>query len=201
MTSPLQLPQKSLLWLNNCNIMLSKFEIIGIGISVLCMAVALYLVRVETTFLSVAGEGNQKAQLINTGVVVVGDSGDVIGARKDALLEAADARGNIKKLMIEDILVGTGDEVKVGDSVSVHYIGTLQNGQEFDNSRKRGEPFSFTVGEGRVIKGWEEGLVGMKVGGHRILVIPPDLAYGENAIGPIPANSTLVFAIELMEIK
>lgn len=181
--------------------MLSKFEIIGIGISVLCMALALYLIRVETTFLSVAAEENQKAQLVNNGIVVVDESGDVIGARKDALLEAADARGNIKKLMIEDILVGTGGEVKVGDSVSVHYIGTLQNGQEFDNSRKRGAPFSFTVGEGRVIKGWEEGLVGMKVGGHRILVIPPDLAYGENAVGPIPANSTLVFAIELIEIK
>lgn len=181
--------------------MLSKFELAGIGISILCMATALYLVRVETTFLTTVRDGGQKSQLANTGVVVVGDGGNVINDRKDALLEAADSRGNIKKLVIEDILVGTGAEVKVGDSVVVHYIGTLQDGQEFDNSRKRGEPFTFTVGEGLVIKGWEEGLVGMKVGGQRILVIPPALAYGENAIGPIPANSTLVFAIELIEIE
>jgi FKBP-type peptidyl-prolyl cis-trans isomerase len=83
----------------------------------------------------------------------------------------------------------------------VHYIGTLQNGQQFDNSHTRGEAFTFTVGEGMVIKGWDEGLLGMKVGGQRLLVIPPDMAYGANAIGPIPANSTLLFSIELIEIK
>jgi FKBP-type peptidyl-prolyl cis-trans isomerase len=105
------------------------------------------------------------------------------------------------KLVIDDIVIGTGEEVKEGDTVSVHYIGTLPDGTEFDNSNKRGEPFEFTVGEGRVIKGWEDGLVGMKVGGQRILVIPPELAYGSQAMGPIPANSTLVFAIELLEIK
>lgn len=181
--------------------MLSKFELVGIGISVLCMALALYLIRIETSFLGMVEDGGQTAQLTNSGVVLVGDGENVNGERATALLDAADNRGNIKKLVIDDILVGTGDEVVEGDTVVVHYIGTLQNGQEFDNSNKRGEPFSFTVGEGRVIKGWEQGLVGMKVGGKRILVIPPDLAYGQNAIGPIPPNSTLVFAIELLEIK
>ena len=181
--------------------MLSKFELVGIGISVLCMAVALYLVRVETSFLATSGATSQSAQAIGSGIVVVGDGEDVTSERTNALLDAADERGNLKKIVIDDILVGAGAEVKEGDEVVVHYIGTLQSGEEFDNSRKRGEPFSFTIGEGRVIAGWEQGLVGMKVGGQRILVIPPDLAYGAQEIGPIPPNSTLVFAIELLEIK
>lgn len=182
--------------------MLSKFEIVGIGISVLFMALALYLIRVETSFLSLSPEATQVAQVAKTaGVVVVGDGDNVTSERTSALVEAADLSGNLKKLVIDDIKVGTGAEVMKGDTVEVHYIGTLQNGQEFDSSRKRGEVFTFTVGEGRVIKGWEEGLVGMKVGGQRILVIPPELGYGSQAIGPIPPNSTLVFAIELIAIK
>ena len=91
--------------------------------------------------------------------------------------------------------------MKNGDTVSVHYVGTLQNGTEFDNSNKRGAPFEFTVGGGQVIKGWDEGLVGMRVGGQRILVIPSDMAYGEKGIGPIPGGATLVFSIELIAIK
>jgi FKBP-type peptidyl-prolyl cis-trans isomerase len=182
--------------------MLSKFEFVGIGVSVLFMALALYLIRVETSLLTVAGQSSQLASAVEApGTVMVAGGEDVNSARREALVSASDARGNLKKLVIDDIVVGNGDEVKEGDTVSVHYIGTLQNGLEFDNSNKRGEPFEFTVGEGRVIKGWEQGLVGMKVGGKRILVIPPDLAYGSQAIGPIPANSTLVFVIELLEIK
>ncbi len=173
----------------------------GIGLSVLCMALALYLVRVETSFLSLADNSTQTAQVVKSGVVVVGDGINVNSERAEALLDASDKRGNIKKLVIDDIVIGTGAEVTKGDTVSVHYIGTLQNGQEFDNSKKRGEPLSFTVGAGRVIQGWEEGLLGMKVGGQRILVIPPELAYGDRAVGPIPANSTLVFAIELVAIE
>ena len=182
--------------------MLSKFELIGIGASVLFMALALYVVRVETSFLTLSeAPQTQVASVANSGIVVVGDGADVTSERTEALLDAADARGNIKKMVIDDILVGTGAEVAEGDAVVVHYVGTLQNGQEFDSSKKRGVPFEFTVGEGRVIRGWEEGLVGMKVGGQRILVIPPDMAYGEAGVGPIPPNSTLVFAIELLEIK
>ncbi|MCA9363117.1 FKBP-type peptidyl-prolyl cis-trans isomerase [Candidatus Kaiserbacteria bacterium] len=104
-------------------------------------------------------------------------------------------------MVIDDVKIGAGEEVKSGDTVSVHYIGTLQNGTEFDNSRKRGEPFQFKIGAGMVIKGWDEGLLGMKVGGQRVLVIPPDKAYGEEGVGPIPPNSTLVFAIELVDIR
>ncbi len=175
--------------------MLSKFEVMGIGMSVAVMALALYLVRVETSVMSSVAPDSQSASVAGT-VVIEDESG-----RAGALLEAADERGNLEKLVIEDIVIGTGAEVKEGDTVEVHYIGRLQSGEEFDNSQKRGTPFQFTVGDGRVIAGWEQGLVGMKVGGQRILVIPPDLAYGNRQVGPIPANSTLVFAIELISIK
>ena len=115
--------------------------------------------------------------------------------------EVESRKYKLKKIVIDDIKIGTGNEVVVGSKVSVHYIGTLQSGQEFDNSNKRGTPFTFTVGEGKVIKGWEEGLLGMKAGGQRILVIPPELAYGDSGIGPIPPKATLVFAIDLILVE
>lgn len=181
--------------------MISKYELLGFGISVLFMALALYLVRVETSLLSTSGSTSQLAAVAETEIITVQNGENINQQRANALLSASDSMGNMQKLVIDDIKIGNGAEVKVGDTVFVHYIGTLQDGTEFDNSNKRGTPFSFTVGQGRVIKGWEDGLVGMKVGGQRILVIPPELAYGRQAIGVIPANSTLVFAIELLEVK
>ncbi len=181
--------------------MISKFEIVGIAISMLFMAMALYLIRIETSFLTTGTAPNQVAQVGGAAAVMVGAGGDVNQARTEALLEAASPSGELQKMVIDDIKIGTGREVAVGDTVVVHYVGTLQDGFEFDNSNKRGESFTFKVGEGRVIKGWEEGLVGMKVGGQRILVIPPHLAYGEQGIGPIPPNATLVFAIDLLEVR
>ncbi len=179
--------------------MFRKYELIGAGISIACMAAALYLIQLETNE-ALFGKKPQAATVAESGIVVVAD-GDETKERTKAIVEAADDNGNVKSMIIDDIKVGEGAEVKAGDTVAVHYIGTLQDGTEFDNSKKRGEPFTFTVGGGQVIKGWEEGLVGMKVGGQRVLVIPPDKAYGEQGIGPIPANATLVFAIELVEIK
>jgi len=106
------------------------------------------------------------------------------------------------KLEITDDVIGTGREAKTGDTVKVHYTGTLMNGKKFDSSRDRGEPFEFTLGQGSVIKGWDQGVVGMKVGGKRKLVIPFDLAYGEAGHPPdIPAKAALKFDIELIEVK
>ena len=103
-------------------------------------------------------------------------------------------------LKYEDIAVGTGEQAVSGDTVKVHYTGTLEDGTKFDSSVDRGVPFDFKLGAGMVIKGWDEGVAGMKVGGKRKLVIPPDLAYGPSGKGPIPPNSTLIFEVELLSI-
>lgn len=104
-------------------------------------------------------------------------------------------------LQYEDTAAGSGDLAQDGDLVSVHYTGYLPNGTIFDSSIERGEPFGFTLGTGGVIQGWDEGVAGMAVGGKRILVIPPELGYGSTARGDIPADSTLIFEVELMEIE
>jgi len=109
---------------------------------------------------------------------------------------------NPQNLVVNDIVVGTGAEAVSGKTVTVHYVGTLNNGQKFDSSVDRGEPFHFTLGIGQVIKGWDLGVSGMKVGGKRHLVIPAQLGYGSQEIpGVIPANSTLVFDVELLDVK
>jgi peptidylprolyl isomerase len=99
--------------------------------------------------------------------------------------------------------VGAGKEAKAGDTVEVHYTGTLTDGKKFDSSRDRGQPFSFKLGVGQVIKGWDEGVAGMKEGGKRKLMIPANLAYGDRAVGGglIPANSELHFDVELVKVK
>ena len=103
---------------------------------------------------------------------------------------------------VEDFVVGDGPEAKSGDTVSVHYTGTLTDGTKFDSSVDRGQPFSFPLGKGRVIKGWDVGVAGMKVGGKRKLIIPPAEGYGaQGAGGVIPPNATLVFEVELLKIN
>lgn len=104
-------------------------------------------------------------------------------------------------LIIEDSLMGTGPAAQNGDVLSMHYVGTLQDGTKFDSSRDRGQPFQFTLGIGQVIQGWELGVLGMKVGGKRRLTIPPELGYGVRGQGSIPPNSTLIFEIELLQIN
>ncbi|MBU6370815.1 MAG: FKBP-type peptidyl-prolyl cis-trans isomerase [Patescibacteria group bacterium] len=105
-------------------------------------------------------------------------------------------------LQMEDTTVGTGTTAVVGKTVTVNYIGKLTDGTVFDTSLQPGRtPFTFALGAGQVIKGWDEGVAGMKVGGTRILVIPASLGYGAQAVGPIPANSTLVFQVQLLGVK
>jgi FKBP-type peptidyl-prolyl cis-trans isomerase FkpA len=105
-------------------------------------------------------------------------------------------------LKYTDDVVGTGAEAQPGKTVSVHYTGWLLDGTKFDSSLDRNQPFQFPLGGGRVIKGWDEGVAGMKVGGKRTLVIPPNLGYGaQGAGGVIPANATLKFEVELLDVK
>ena len=117
-------------------------------------------------------------------------------------LDIKDFQASSSGLRIKDVVVGTGQEVKSGNTVTVHYQGTLENGTKFDSSYDRNQPFTTQIGVGRVIQGWDEGIVGMKVGGKRILIIPPSLGYGAQGTGEaIPPNSTLIFQVELFEVK
>ncbi len=107
----------------------------------------------------------------------------------------------MSELIIEEITEGSGPDAKSGDRVTVHYVGTLTNGNKFDSSRDRDEGFTFRLGAGEVIAGWDKGVAGMKTGSVRKLTIPPALAYGQRGFPPvIPANSTLVFEVELLGI-
>lgn len=110
---------------------------------------------------------------------------------------------SVNGVQIEDVVVGDGTEAKKGNTVSVNYLGTLAaNGKKFDSSYDRNEPFTFKLGSGQVIEGWEKGIVGMKEGGKRILTIPPEKAYGPSGYPPvIPPNSTLKFEVELVEVQ
>jgi FKBP-type peptidyl-prolyl cis-trans isomerase len=105
-------------------------------------------------------------------------------------------------LQYQDVVIGEGDEAVPGSRVQVHYTGRLEDGTQFDTSRDSGQPFEFTLGAGRVIQGWEEGIAGMREGGQRTLIIPPELGYGESGFPPvIPPNATLIFDVELIDVN
>ena len=118
----------------------------------------------------------------------------------DDSLAAANLGASGAGVIVNDIVAGGGVEVKQGDLLSVHYILSLSDGTQIQNSKDFGVPFQFVLGAGEVIQGWEQGFSGMKVGGVRTIVIPPELAYGDQAAGPIPPNSTLVFTVELVDV-
>lgn len=104
------------------------------------------------------------------------------------------------ELQIEDLQTGDGKAVVKGALITAHYTGWLEDGTVFDSSVQKGRPFQCVIGTGRVIKGWDLGLMGMRVGGRRKLFVPAHLGYGERTVGPIPANSNLIFEIELLEV-
>lgn len=131
-----------------------------------------------------------------------GDKTQTAGEQGGSGTSAPAGDAAASELKIEDVQVGEGAEAAPGNSVTVHYTGTLTDGTKFDSSVDRQEPFVFQLGAGAVIKGWEEGVKGMKVGGKRKLTIPPQMAYGEaGAGGVIPPNATLLFDIELIDVK
>jgi FKBP-type peptidyl-prolyl cis-trans isomerase len=119
------------------------------------------------------------------------------------------AVSDVAELVMTDVVMGTGAEAVAGKKVSVHYTGWLYDkaaadnkGKKFDSSRDRGQPFEFPLGEGRVIKGWDQGVAGMKVGGQRTLTIPPGLGYGSRGAGGlIPSNATLIFDVKLLSVR
>ena len=111
-----------------------------------------------------------------------------------------DVTGDSGTVGVVDLVVGTGPTAAIGDTVTVNYVGTLTNGTKFDSSYDRNQPFTFRLGAGQVIAGWDQGVPGMRVGGRRRLTVPPSLGYGSSGYGPIPPNATLVFDIELVSI-
>jgi len=139
------------------------------------------------------------------GVLLLGTVGFVLSLNKTPQEESNQQKQQEKaaepsELQIEDIVTGQGAKAAPGKLVVVHYTGTLLDGTQFDSSFDRGAPFQFTLGAGQVIQGWEQGFEGMKVGGKRKLTIPPHLAYGNQEIGAIPPNSTLIFEVELLDV-
>lgn len=177
---------------------LTRYETIGITTAIIIASV---LLGVASLF-PFHREQIQEEETEQSGIV----STDPRAENKEAALvaairEASNPDGRVLKLVVHDLSVGKGRKVKIGDTVTVQYIGMAKDGPEFDNSYKKGGPISFKVGMGEVIEGWEQGIIGMKEGGKRILVVPPALGYGNNIVDPIPANATLIFSIELLSIE
>ena len=176
----------------------TKDEIVGISVSIL----------VALGFFAALRFDDLKGMLVRPAVeaptseetVSLGTTKDV-GTLTQLLSSALSSKGKVEKLITQDSKVGEGKEVVNGSRVTVHYIGTLQNGTEFDNSYSKGAPFTFVIGRGEVIDGWDKGLLGMKEGGERILIVPPDMAYGDRSVSIIPKNSTLLFAVEVLKVE
>jgi peptidylprolyl isomerase len=148
------------------------------------------------------------ALLLAFGLVACGSEDGGSGEPSDAAAEepAGDCEEGVVEtgsgLQYEELECGDGQEAKRGDTVVVHYTGTLEDGTKFDSSLDRGQPFPFTIGAGQVIQGWEEGIAGMKIGGKRKLTIPPELAYGKAGRPPvIPKSATLIFEVTLVDIQ
>lgn len=177
---------------------LNRYEIIGIVASITVVVLALAIAR----FFPFQKNDTGTEQLSKSDIIVVDASiTDKDAALRTAVLDGSAKDGRITKLIVHDLSVGNGREARIGDTVTVHYIGLLKDGPEFDNSYKKGAPLAFKVGAGEVIEGWERGIIGMKEGGKRILIVPSDMAYGNTVVDPLPANATLIFSIELLSIE
>jgi FKBP-type peptidyl-prolyl cis-trans isomerase len=148
-------------------------------------------INVDTS--QMQGGGQQQAQPQNGSALTM-------GAEQGQSQQPAQIP-NDGQLHAQILQEGTGDGAKAGDKVEVNYVGTLTDGTKFDSSYDRGTPFSFNLGAGQVIQGWDQGVAGMKVGEKRELIIPPDLGYGAQGTGSIPPNATLIFQVEMMKIN
>ena len=176
---------------------ISESESVSVGIALIVVAVVFFGIFGNPFFKA----SHQTKPAGSAAPVVVADATKDTAQAAQDFRAATDEYGKVTKLAMRDSKVGEGAPVIAGDTVTVDYVGKLQDGTEFDSSIKRGEPFSFTVGQGKVIKGWDQGLVGMKKGGQRILIIPSDMGYGDRGMGPIPPGATLLFSITLLDVK
>lgn len=178
---------------------ISKYEWVALGAVLLFFVLTVIAMQFSanlSNFAALSPSANPQQAAVGAAL----GNGDEMAAFSEAL-HSSGGHGGVRDLIVNEVERGSGAPVGNGDTVTVHYEGSLPNGERFDSSRDRGEPFTFTVGQGRVIEGWEEGILGMREGGTRILVIPPDLGYGPQRVGAIPPNATLVFTIELLEVN
>lgn len=166
---------------------MSKQEKVAVGIALVAAAILFFGGQIWDAFVGPASP--------------LGSRAAGVSATSSAQTVAMTNISAVKGLEVYDEQVGSGAAAKAGQTVTAHYIGYLTDGTKFDSSIDRGQPFSFKLGAGDVIRGWDMGIQGMKVGGIRRLVIAPELAYGAQAIGPIPANSTLIFEVQLLGVK
>ncbi|MBI4869810.1 MAG: FKBP-type peptidyl-prolyl cis-trans isomerase [Candidatus Wallbacteria bacterium] len=175
----------------------------------IAVAVAAALLVSTSAFAAKPKKKKSKSGKASAAATVKTTAAETAGGAAKATEESAGAKPQQAKevttpsgLKYIDLKSGTGTEAASGKQVVVHYTGWLENGKEFDSSRTRAVPFSFPLGAGQVIKGWDEGVAGMKTGGLRKLIIPSGLGYGERGAGNvIPPNSTLIFEVELLEVK
>jgi FKBP-type peptidyl-prolyl cis-trans isomerase FkpA len=145
---------------------------------------------------------NTRLWFVQAALLLCLSSGSVAADNKETKNMADQTVTTESGLQYVDMVVGSGRQPEIGDTASVHYTGWLADGKKFDSSVDRKEPFSFRVGAGQVIKGWDEGVMGMKIGGKRKLTIPPQLGYGpRGAGGVIPPNATLTFDVELLDLR
>jgi peptidylprolyl isomerase len=167
--------------------------LISLGVMLVCGLLVVFAQFNNTTASALADELN-----VNQPAVVIADNSMTSASNP----QSNDVQTTPSGLKYIDQKVGEGATPKTGQRVVVHYTGTLENGQKFDSSRDRNQPFDFKIGAGQVIKGWDEGLSTMQVGGQRRLIIPPELGYGpRGAGGVIPPNATLIFDVELLDVK
>ncbi len=179
--------------------------LISFGVVAVCslvLAVSVFL-NVGTKSEAIASQTGQSSSTVSTTPQNAPKNSIALGkttlTEKTNMDNAITTDSGLKYIEIEE---GTGDNPTTGKKVVVHYTGTLENGTKFDSSRDRGTPFEFTIGVGQVIKGWDEGVASMKVGGRRQLIIPPGLGYGSRGVGGvIPGNATLIFDVELLDVK
>jgi peptidylprolyl isomerase len=175
--------------------------LISLGVVVVCVLVLVVAQLTSSSTPAIASPVEPITTTLMTAAVPNPDA-DATDAVAEDLLAKGEYTTTASGLKYRDLTVGSGATPQKGQTVSVHYTGTLTNGKKFDSSRDRGQPFEFRIGVGQVIKGWDEGVGTMKVGGRRELMIPPDLAYGSRAVGGvIPANSTLLFDVELVGVR
>lgn len=174
-----------------------RYEIIGMAIAVVVAAGFFALVRFDVWSMVTAAVEGQEAGIEDPleGAIVLKEG------ENTSIAEAFSTSGKVDRLVVQDVAVGTGNEVEAGSRVAVHYVGVLQNGQTFKNTYNDDKPYRFTVGMGDVIAGWDQGIMGMCEGGKRILVVPPALGYGSRSLDDVPPNSTLLFSIELVSVE